>query len=144
MLSCRLRNSLVEKINKSEWWHVIPEDLKAYEKRGKFLASTYSQASFYGRPKDEPERVFIRNPLCGTSELEILRQLFPTNRKELYEQVLDVGDDWYKRRVDLDSKIFYTAKRNGYDAVVLITSNGKKDLEKNRKPWSIELNLLWQ
>ena len=142
MLSCRSINLLIEKVNKSYWWHVVPADPTAYEKRGKFFASTYLQASFYGKPKHGPERVSIQNPLCGSSEEEILKELFPANHNELYNQVLDEGNGWYKRRINLDSKISLTAKRNGYDSIVLICSNGKNSLEKNRKPRSIELNLL--
>jgi hypothetical protein len=143
VLSCRLRNVLIEKVNKSHWWHVVPSDPKSYEKRGKFFASTYSQASFYGSPKDKPERVFIQNPLCGTSEKEILKKLFPANHKELSKEVADEEGGWYRRRISLDSKILKKAKQNGYDAIVLIGSGGKRGLEKNRKPNSIELNILY-
>jgi hypothetical protein len=52
---------LVEHINRKNWWHVTPVDPLAYQKRGKFLASTYSDAEFYGRPNDEPEKVFYQN-----------------------------------------------------------------------------------
>lgn len=143
MLSCRLRNLLIEKVNKSYWWHVVPTDPNAYEKRGKFFASTYSQASFYGKPMHEPERVSIHNPLCGSSEKEILKELFPTNYEQLHNQVTDEGNGWYKRRINLDSKISRAAKRKRYDSVVLICSNGKKILKKNCKPGAIELNLLY-
>ena len=142
MLPRRLKNILIEKINKSDWWHVIPADPNAYKKRGKFLASTYLQASFYGKPQNNPEKILIKNPLCGSSESEILKELFPSKYRELYKQVLDEGNGWYKRRIGLDSKISRMTERKGYDAIVLIGSDGKNSLEKNRKPKSIELNLL--
>jgi len=144
MLSYRLKNILIEKINKSDWWHVVPADPDAYKKRGKFLTSTYLQASFYGKPQNTPEKVLIKNPLCGNSESEILKKLFPVNHREFYKQVLDdERDGWYKRRIALDSKISKTAKIKGYDAVALLGSNGKNSLKKNCKPRSIELNLLY-
>ncbi len=144
MLSCRLKNILIEKINKSDWWHVVPADPDAYKKRGKFLASTYSQASFYGKPQINPEKVLIKNPLCASSEPEILKELFPANHKELYKKVLDDEDDrWYKCRIGLDAKVSRTAKIKGYDAVVLLGSTGENSLNKNRKPGFIELNLLY-
>ena len=71
-----IKRVLIDKINKSEWWHVSPRDPNAYSKRGKFLASTYQQAEFYGRPNDIPEKVRISNPVYGFSEIEILKKLF--------------------------------------------------------------------
>jgi len=53
---------LVDYINRKHWWHVTP---LAYQKRGKFFASTYSEAEFWGRPNHEPERVCINNPFVG-------------------------------------------------------------------------------
>jgi hypothetical protein len=67
---------LVRKINNALWWHVSPADPDAYTKRGKFLASTYKQASFYGKPNDVPERVHVSRPVYGFREIEILEQLF--------------------------------------------------------------------
>jgi hypothetical protein len=43
---------LVRHINRKAWWHVPPRDPRAYEKRGKFLASSFREAEFYGRPHD--------------------------------------------------------------------------------------------
>ena len=64
----RLKKVLINKVNSSYWWHVTPRDPNAYKKRGKFLASTYTQAEFYGRPNIEPENVEISNPIFGFSE----------------------------------------------------------------------------
>ena len=65
-----IKTILIDKINKSAWWHVNPQDVDAYKKRGKFLASTYAQAEFYGRPNDVSEKVSITNPIYGCSKLK--------------------------------------------------------------------------
>lgn len=137
-----MKKILINKINSSEWWHVPPVDPCAYAKRGKFLASTYQQAHFYGRPNDTPERVKIYNPIYGFSEKEILKKLFPSMRNALLSEVLENGRDWYQRRIKLDARMFKKAKLLGYDAIVLMTPDGRKEIEKNRKPRSIELNLV--
>ena len=142
-MKTRIKKILIDKINRSLWWHVTPRDSTAYKKRGKFLASTYDQASFYGRPNDIPERVKISNPLCAISEVKILKILFPKDYKKLYASVIDIDDrkDWYKRRIMLDSKMYQKAKSRGHDAIVLLGSNANKYLVRNRKPRFIELNL---
>ena len=136
---------LIEKINKSHWWHVPPQDPGAYKKRGKFLASTYSQAEFYGRPQDVAERVQISNPLWSDSELEILKILFPDSYQEKHDAVISADDhDYYEQRITLDRQMYERAKELGYDAIVLLGSTGIRELAKNRKPRSIELNLCLQ
>src|SRR3989344_7295863 len=136
-----LKQILVEKVNNSDWWHVPPRDPSAYKKRGKFLASTFRQAEFYGRPNDIPEKVSISNPAYGISEKRILKILFPTKYKDLCSTAVYDSEDWYERRIELDAKMYQKAKMMGYDAIILIGRNGKKYLGKNRKPHSIELNL---
>lgn len=140
-MNVKTKKILINKINQSFWWHVAPKDLTAYKKRGKFFASTYKQAEFYGRPNNIPDRIKISNPMCETSEINILKTLFPTNYKKLYNFVIDDCKNWYERRIKLDSKIYQKAKNMGYDAIVLLGSNANKYLMKNRKPHSIELNL---
>lgn len=135
-----LKKILVDKINKSVWWYVTPQDINAYKKRGKFLASTYAQAEFYGRPNDVSEKVFINNPIYGCSEIEILKNLFPKNYKKLFSKVNDDASG-YSYRINLDAKMFRKAKRMGYDAITLLGNNGIEYLSRNRKPHSIELNL---
>ncbi len=132
---------LINKINRSLWWHVIPKDSAAYKKRGKFFASTYKQAEFYGKPNDVPEKIEVLNPICGISEINILKILFPTNYKKLHASVIDDSKDWYNRRIRLDSEMYQKAKNMGYDAIVLFGSNSNRCLMKNRKPHSMELNL---
>ena len=153
-----IKEVLTDKINKSEWWHVTPRDPQAYKKRGKFLASTYQKAEFYGRPNDIPDKVFITNPIYGFSEKEILLQLFPGEHNNRFleeykkmkladlrassKDVYKHAEYWYQKRIRLDAAMFKRAKSLGYDAIVLIAAVGRKALERNRKPRSIELNLL--
>jgi hypothetical protein len=137
-----IRRILIKKVNNSFWWHVTPKDPKAYKKRGKFLTSTFLQASFYGRPNDIPNRVSIRNPIFGFSELEILRKLFGNSTAiKLLEELSD-NDNWYASRIALDAKMHIKAKSLGYDCVILMTGSGKNALLRGRKPNSMELNLL--
>ncbi|HAS04682.1 MAG TPA: hypothetical protein DCR71_02820 [Dehalococcoidia bacterium] len=139
-----MRDLLIKKVNKSNWWHVPPRDPHAYEKRGKFLASTYLQAEFYGRPNIEPEQVCINNPVYGFSELEILKKLFGSNGRKYLNEVIKSEDDkdWYNKRIELDRQMFLAAKTQGYDAIILMTETGRNSLQKGRKPNSIELNLI--
>ena len=135
-----MRKLLIEKINNAHWWHVQPKDQNAYEKRGKFLASTYKQAEFYGRPSLSPEKVVVRNPLSGFSEKEILEALFGENTADKLLRNFKANDS-YKALIDLDAKMHDTAVGKGYDAIVLMTSSGRNALKTGRKPNSIELNL---
>lgn len=138
-----MKDLIIKKINTSNWWHVVPQDKDAYKKRGKFLASTYKQAEFYGKPAIMPEKVKIKNPVYGFSELEILTELFGKNAQKLIDEVLNSGDcDFYKERIGLDAKIFKKANDLGYDAVVLMAESGKAFLQRGHKPRSIELNLI--
>ncbi len=137
-----IKTILVEKINRSEWWHVTPSDPDAYKKRGKFLANTFLRADFYGRPNDIPDKVDIANPIYGFSEKAILKKLFPNQYKKIYSRFSKPKKDWYEYRIDVDAKMARRAKELGHDAIVLMGCNGRKYLEKNRKPPSIELDLL--
>ncbi len=137
-----IRDILIEKINNSYWWHVPPRDPEAYKKRGKFLASTFLQAEFYGRPNDEPEKVNVKNPIFGFSELEILEKLFGKRKRKGYLKQILNAKNFYEARIDLDAKIYEKAKEFNFDAVVLMTQQGGKVLLKGRKPSSIELNLI--
>jgi len=137
----KMGDILIEKVNASDWWHVPPRDKFAYQKRGKFLASTYHQAEFYGRPNFDPERVAVSNPVFGFSEEEILRTLYGRTAKA---KTLEVNDDdnFYEKRIALDADMFQRARSLGHDAIILICKSGKKALMQNRKPNSMELNLL--
>ncbi len=138
-----VKNTLIQKINASYWWHVPPQDPNAYKKRGKFLASTFLQAEFYGKPNDKPERVNISNPLFGFSEKEILTKLFGRKKAQEYLDYVLKAKNFYKARINLDAKTYRKAKMMGFDAIVLMTQQGKKSLLRGRKPNSIELNLIY-
>ncbi|MBY0427659.1 MAG: hypothetical protein K2Q32_00395 [Alphaproteobacteria bacterium] len=141
-----MKEVLIKIINRSAWWHVMPIDPNAYKKRGKFLASSYSQAQFYGRPNIESEKVNIKNPVFGFSEIEILLQLFEkadqTAALNLYNELIKSDSNTYKMRIELDSKMYVKAKKLGFDAIVLMTEAAKSALGRFRKPHSIELNLV--
>jgi len=141
-MKTNIKQILTNKINSSEWWHVTPMDPDAYSKRGKFLASTYKRAEFYGRPNDIPEKVDVRNPVYGFSEKEILEKLFPDKSSQTLINNILKSESWYEKRIELDAKMIRKAEALGYDAIVLICSNGKKALQKRSKPRSIELNLV--
>src|SRR5260370_20961480 len=66
--------SLIRHVSRKDWWHVRPVDHHAYEKQGKFFASNFKEAGFYGRPSDVPEKLVIACPLVGDNDT-IQRQL---------------------------------------------------------------------
>ena len=121
-----------------------PRDPDAYKKRGKFLSSTFSRAEFWGRPLDIPDKVTISNPIYGFSEIEILKVLFGKRKAGIFLNRVSKlrGDMFFRSRFALDHKMYLRAKQLGYDAIVLMTERGRISLNKNRKPRSIELNLL--
>ncbi len=137
-----MTNVLIQKINGSDWWHVPPRDPLAYKKRGKFLASTYLQAEFYGKPNINPEKVNIKNPIFGFSEYEILQKLFGSKGSKYLSEVNNPVKDFFERRFSLDAIMYKKAKSLKYDSIILMTKSGEKALRKGRKPNSIELNLI--
>jgi len=137
-----MQNLLIQKINQSDWWHVPPSDPGAYNKRGKFLASTYRQAELFGKPNLEPVKVEIRNPIWGFSEIELLKQLFKSNGTNMLKNINVDDKDFYQKRLALDANMHKKAKLLGYDSIVLMTKQGKIALQKGQKPKSIELNLI--
>ncbi len=129
---------LLALITRKDWWHVPPEDPKAYSKRGLFLASTYREAEFWGRPLDTPIRVSINKPLIGDEhavEIQLLgmRSEYP-------------GDDHPKLlewRWSLDARLKKAGLAKGYDSIVLLSPIGYSKFQKEGKlPRSMELNLL--
>jgi len=133
----RLR-TLVAHVNRKKWWHSPPRDPQAYLKRGKFYASSFQEAEFWGRPIDQPERVSISNPLVGDEE-DIELALFGRALSK---------DRWpegqvIEKRLDLDARIKRLALRKNFDAVLLMTPNSFADFKATGKiPRSIELNVL--
>jgi hypothetical protein len=103
-----------------------------------FLASTFREAEFWGRPLDTPIRVNITNPIIGDettiqTELHVAAPEYP-------------GDDSPKLlewRWKLDARLKNAAMAKGYDAIVLLSPSGyAKFLAEGKIPISIELNLL--
>jgi hypothetical protein len=126
--------SLVAHVNRKSWWHVPPRDPNAYSKRGKFLASSFKEAEFWGRPLDEPQSVAITKPLIGDEE---------TIEKQLFGRRVSSDDIAIEERWKLDAKIKRAALRKGYDSIVLLAPRAFTEFQSTGKlPRSIELNVL--
>jgi hypothetical protein len=135
---------LVEQINKRNWWHSPPVDQDAYKKRGIFLAGSFKECEFYGRPLDKPLKVNIMNPFIDTEE-NVVKKLFGLNSKEMkvFKSLLDgTARDVLKMRFQLDKKICRVAKKCGYDAIGIVTKEGLKKVREGKLPGSVELNVL--
>lgn len=124
---------LIKHVNRKQWWHVPPVDPDAYQKRGKFLASTYVEAEFYGRPLNEPQRVTIAKPVVG-DEKTIAKALGvpPQYQGMTLEQIAAHDARWKKAAV-----------KKGFDSIVLMAPKHFGIWKKTGKiPRSIELNIL--
>jgi hypothetical protein len=125
---------LIAHVNRKDWWHVPPRDSSAYSKRGKFLASSFREAEFWGRPLDDPQRVTILSPLIGDEE---------TIESMLFGQRVSNEDMSMEERWALDAKIKKATLAKGYDSIVLMSSKGFAEFKAAGKlPRSIELNIL--
>jgi hypothetical protein len=125
---------LVARVNDKEWWHVPPQDPTAYRKRGKFLASSFREAEFWGRPLDEAQKVAVAKPLIG-DEATIERALF---RKRVSKGHITVHQRWR-----LDAKMKRAALAQGYDSILLMTPEEFVTFKSIGKvPRSLELNIL--
>ncbi len=110
-----------------------PQDPKAYNKRGKFLASSFREAEFWGRPLDESQRVAIANPIIG-DERTIERRLLGCQ--------VGSEDMTIEARWALDARLRKAALAQGYDSIVLMTDKAFKEFTRSgRIPRSIELNI---
>src|ERR1700726_4218404 len=102
---------IVAHVNRKAWWHVPPQDPMAYSKRGKFFASSFSEAEFYGRPLDEPQRVVIAKPLVG-DEQAIAKVLgIPPQRAGMSLEAIAAHDVLWRN----------AALAKGFDSIVLMT-----------------------
>lgn len=124
---------LVRSVNRKKWWHVPPQDPRAYSKRGKFFSSSFSEAEFYGRPSDVPERVKIERPLVG-DERTIARVLgIPTQHEGMSLEEIAAHDALWRN----------TALAKGFDSIVLMSPKAFAKLKAEGKPpRSLELNIL--
>jgi hypothetical protein len=125
---------LVRHVNRKAWWHVPPMDTRAYKKRGKFFASSFGEAEFYGRPEDIPARVAIGAPIVGDDryiEMELIGRV---------ESSPNMG---VPKRLALDAKLRRAALQKGFDSIVLLTPKDFQALRRSGAiPRSIELNVV--
>ncbi len=125
---------LIAHVNRKNWWHVAPRDPSAYSKRGKFLASSFREAEFWGRPLDDPQTVTITRPLIGDEE---------TIEKMLFGRRVSSEDIAMEKRWALDAKMKRAALAKGYDSIVVMTAKAFAEFRAAGKlPRSIELNIL--
>jgi hypothetical protein len=124
---------IVAHVNRKAWWHVPPQDPMAYSKRGKFFASSFSEAEFYGRPLDDPLRVVIANPLVGDeSAIAKILGIPPQHAGMSLEEIAAHDMRWRK-----------AALAKGFDSIVLMTPKAFSRLVSDGKlPRSLELNVL--
>ena len=131
-----LHDKLIAHVNRKSWWHLPPMDPKAYTKRGKFLASTYDEAAFYGlfgAGKPLEQRVTIAKPLVG-DEKKIARVLgIPPQFDGMTIEQMAAHDAKWRN----------AALKKGFDAIVLMSVKHFQVWKKTGKiPRSIELNIL--
>jgi hypothetical protein len=124
---------IVAHVNRRDWWHVPPRDPDSYKKRGMFLASSFKEAEFWGRPLDRPKRASITHPLIG-DEKTIERTLFG---RTVSDENITLEMRWM-----LDAKMRRAALARGYDSIVLMAPKSFHALRKIGKlPRSLELNV---
>ena len=133
MRSKSVTERIVAHVNRKAWWHVPPQDPMAYSKRGKFFASSFSEAEFYGRPLDDPQRVVIANPLVG-DESTIAKALgIPPQHPGMTLEEIAAHDALWRS----------AAIAKGFDSIVLMTPTAFSRLISDGKiPRSLELNVL--
>jgi hypothetical protein len=131
-----LYDKLIAYVNRKSWWHLPPMDSEAYAKRGKFLASTYSEAQFYGlfgagRPLEQ--RVKIAKPLVG-DEKRIARVLgIPPQYDGMSIEQIAAHDALWRN----------AALKKGFDAILLMSPKCYTEWKSVGKiPRSLELNVL--
>lgn len=123
--------ALADSINKRKWWHSQPADNDAYKKRGLFLASSYKECEFYGRPIDEPIKVNVSHPLVNT-EKNIIRFLFGDNSSQISAYIALINGtakEPLKLRFKLDRDLLKAAKNKKHDAIAVVTVKGLKKLK---------------
>ena len=129
---------LIQHVNRKSWWHVPPQDPEAYKKRGKFYASSFHEAEFWGRPLDQSMKVAVSNPLIG-DERTIERKLFG----RLIPHPVPDSDKVLEWRWNTDAKMKKLALKKGFDSIILLTPKAFATLKQQGKlPRSIELNVL--
>lgn len=133
-----MREKLIAHLNRKGWWHCPPEDSDAYRKRGRFYASSFHEAEFWGRPLDDPQHVNVLNPLIGDEdsiEIELFGKLMPEPKPGSPGAM-----EW---RWKLDAKMKKASLSKGYDSIVVMTPKAFAAYrQQDKMPRSIELNVL--
>jgi hypothetical protein len=128
------RQNLITHINRKAWWHVRPADPSVYKKRGKFFASSFKEAEFYGRPSDVPEKVIVSFPVVGDND---------TIERKLIGRVESHPSVSVRKRFALDAKLRRAALRKGCDCILLMSEAGFQEFKKKGKiPRSLELDVV--
>jgi hypothetical protein len=124
---------LIAFVNRKNWWHVPPVNPKAYSKRGKFLASSFGEAEFWGRPLDKPQKVIVAKPLIG-DERTISRVLrIPPQHDDMTLKQIAAHDALWRN----------AAVKKGFDSIVLMAPKCFSEWKMRGKiPRSTELNIL--
>lgn len=131
--SHKLTEKVVKYVNHKNWWHVPPADPSACIKRGKFFASSFAEAEFWGRPLDQPQRVFIAKPLIG-DESTVSKELgIPPQREGMTLKQIAAHDALWRN----------AALKKGYDAILLMSPISLAKLKATKRlPSRLELNIL--
>jgi hypothetical protein len=124
---------IVAHVNRKKWWHVPPSDPTAYNKRGKFFASSFEEAEFYGRPLDVAERVAIARPLVGDEQtIAKVLGMQPQHEGMSLEEIAAHDALWRN-----------AALTKGFDSIVLMSPKAFAKFRADGKPpRSLELNIL--
>jgi hypothetical protein len=128
-----LQLKIVAHVNRKSWWHVPPVDPDVYRKRGKFLASSFEAAEFYGRPLDESQKVIVTRPLVG-DERRISKVL----------RIPPQYDGMTLKQIAAHDALWRNAgMKKGFDAIVLMAPKCFAEFKTSCKiPRSLELNIL--
>src|SRR4029077_15193835 len=100
--------TLVAHASRKSWCHGPRRDPNAYSKRGKFLASSFREAEFWGRPLDEPHRLMVSTPLIGDKE---------TIEKGLFGRSVSSEDIAMEERWKLHAKMRRAALKKANDSI---------------------------
>ncbi len=128
-----LMGKLVRHVNRKKWWHVPPADPNAYIKRGKFLASSYAEAEFWGRPLDDPQKVCVAKPLVGDERtISGALGVRPQHEGMTLKQITAHDARWRN-----------AALKKGFDSILLMSPKCFAEFKASGKlPCSLELNIL--
>jgi hypothetical protein len=124
---------VIKHVNRKRWWHVPPADPNAYGERGKFFASSFADAEFWGRPMDEPQKVSIASPLVG-DEAVICRALgVPAYQHDMTLEQIAARDATWRS----------AALSKGFDSILLMAPGWfAQFIITGKLPRHLELNIL--